>query len=709
VTKKRRRAPAVAIAAPRQVAPPPVAVDEPRATPVHLLLTLLVIELAVALAYANALDGGFVLDARALIPLNPTVHDATWRNVAALFTQDYWNPFGAGGLYRPATTLSFLLNYAVLGNGERVTGYHLTNLALHLGCVALLYALALRLTRRPWAAALAAALFGLHPIATEAVTYIPGRADLLMAAGMLAALCVHAGNAGGPAALGTFVLAAAIATFAKETGLVLVAVMLAHDVLLGVKRGARARYAAIAVVLLLYAFGRWAAATSDAPVTDTPPLDNPLIAVGALRARLTALALTVKSLGLLLWPHQLSADYSCCAITPLTWPPTLRDIGTLVLAIGAAAGVALWSIRQRRSHPERTFFVLLAGLAALPASNLIVIIGTPLAERTLYLPSAGVAALLASVLDDVRRRVPRAGAIALHVVLAIVLLVFALRTRLRNEDWRSDTTLWTSAVTVVPDSAKANAALAAALFVDGGARPDIDRIVALGERAIAIQPDYQNALVALGGHFLVKGDRLAAAGQTAAASAVYARAVGVLEKARTLDDAALARAREQMAGRSAVGPERGDANLYNNLSLAYARTGRPLDALAAYQRSRDLDPLNASRQGDVGAMLGQLQRWDDAAVSFWTAILLAPDDATYKRQLVEVYRRLPTDGPRPLVEAGSQVQIVIDHPAVRRQRCRAMANLIANLAAAGRAADADVLRAQRDGECDAVDDANGRG
>lgn len=686
---------------PERVTPAPVT-QEPQSTGRrYLLVTLIATQIAVVLSYANALDGGFLLDARALIPLNPTVHVASWRNVAALFSQDYWNPFGAGGLYRPATTTSFLLDYAVLGYGERPFGYHLTNLVLHLACVALLCALVLRVSRRPWSAAVAAALFALHPIATEAVTYIAGRADLLVAAGTLGALLLHADRHGSLFTLPAFALAAALATFAKESGLVLVGVMLAHDVLFGARRGARWRYAAIAAVLVLYALARQAAATADVPPTDTPALDNPLVAVGAVRARLTALALTLKSLGLLLWPRHLSADYSCCAITAIGWPPSMAESAQILLAAGLACAIAVWSARQRRTHPERTFFVALALLPALPASNLLVVIGTPLAERTLYLPAAGLAALVACLLDDVRHRAGR-GTIALHVALAAVLATLAVRTHVRNEDWRTETSLWSSAVAVVPDSAKANAALAAALFVEGGPRADLDRIVALGERAVALQPDYQNALVALGGHAVVQGDRLATSGRTAAARTLYDRAVEVLERARGLDDAALERRRERLAGRATTGPEPGDANLYNNLSLAYLRVGRPLDALAAYRRSRDLDPLNPSRQADVGAISAQVGRWDDAAVALWTALLLAPDDDTVKRQLVEVYRRLPTDGARPLVASGGNVQIVVDQPDVRRHRCRAVADLLEHLRAAGRTADADALRARHLEECGAA-------
>jgi len=93
---------------------------------------------AVALAYAGSLDGGFLLDARALVLENPRVHAATLENVRFLLTHDYWQPHSTDGLYRPLTTLSFLANWALLGNADRPFGSHLVNLLLHLACTVLL-------------------------------------------------------------------------------------------------------------------------------------------------------------------------------------------------------------------------------------------------------------------------------------------------------------------------------------------------------------------------------------------------------------------------------------------------------------------------------------------------------------------------------------------------------------------------------------------
>ena len=147
-------------------------------------------------AYASALGTGFVFDAGALIVENPAVHQATGADVAFLLTHDYWQPMAVDGLYRPLTTLSYLVDYVVLGHGTRPFGYHAENVLMHLLCVALVYALVWHLARRTWPAAVAAALFGRHPVPTEAVTNVVGRADLLATAGVLAGVLCWAHGPG---------------------------------------------------------------------------------------------------------------------------------------------------------------------------------------------------------------------------------------------------------------------------------------------------------------------------------------------------------------------------------------------------------------------------------------------------------------------------------------------------------------------------------
>ena len=146
---------------------------------------------ATLLVYANTFGLGFALDAVALIRRDPRVHAATLQNLGLIFRNDYWWPSSVDTLYRPVTTLSFLFNYAILGNADGPTGYHVLNVLLHAINSMLVFALALRLFRDRTPAFLAACLWMAHPITTEAVANIAGRADLLAALWVLTALDVY--------------------------------------------------------------------------------------------------------------------------------------------------------------------------------------------------------------------------------------------------------------------------------------------------------------------------------------------------------------------------------------------------------------------------------------------------------------------------------------------------------------------------------------
>jgi tetratricopeptide (TPR) repeat protein len=101
------------------------------------------------LAFANSFSAGFVLDNKGLLLQDPRIRELTAENIRLIFQHTYWWPTGEAGLYRPFTTLSFLFNYAVLGNAQEPAGYHGVNFFLHLGNVFLVYALARRLLRPP--------------------------------------------------------------------------------------------------------------------------------------------------------------------------------------------------------------------------------------------------------------------------------------------------------------------------------------------------------------------------------------------------------------------------------------------------------------------------------------------------------------------------------------------------------------------------------
>ena len=99
------------------------------------------------LVYANSFQGGIIFDAASRILRDPRVQAATPANVDSILKSDYWYPAAGSGLYRPLTTLSFLFNYAILGNGASPFGYHFVNWLLHALNACLLYFLALRILK----------------------------------------------------------------------------------------------------------------------------------------------------------------------------------------------------------------------------------------------------------------------------------------------------------------------------------------------------------------------------------------------------------------------------------------------------------------------------------------------------------------------------------------------------------------------------------
>lgn len=167
----------MAAASRRQKQQPPELRSRRRAGQAALLLAL------VLLTYSNSLSGGFEGDSGPLVTQDPRVQQASRANLGLVFSQQYWYPTADSGLYRPLVTLSWMFNYVVLGNQDRAGGYHAINLALHAANVLLAWLLVLEIWKIRSAAFFTAAIFALHPVNSEAVTNVAGRADLMAALG----------------------------------------------------------------------------------------------------------------------------------------------------------------------------------------------------------------------------------------------------------------------------------------------------------------------------------------------------------------------------------------------------------------------------------------------------------------------------------------------------------------------------------------------
>jgi hypothetical protein len=457
----------------------------PRARRLALVALLL---LAIA-AYANAFAGVFLFDDRAVI-----LADARLGSPAAFFAS-------AARAIRPFTKLTFLVDRQLYGN--QPAGYHVLNLLLHLGSGGLAFAVVRRLGASRGVAFWTAALFLLHPLATEAVTYVSGRPTVLMTCCYLAAFLLFLrASAPGPSGWKWTVTACsasaclALALMAKETAVVFPALLALHRLVVRRSDGdnGRADQACRSRTVTLHlALGGTVAA---------------FLAIAALNARyaylfryglglrgfgenaVTQVTAVAYSLSLFVWPARLNFDHDIPIATSLAAPGPMASLLVLALLLASA-------ILAARRLPLFTFGVLWFFVHLLPTNSVFPRYDV-LSERNLYLPSLGIylaAVTAASALArrvamwregrdaGARRREPWTTGMA-YALAALLLLTLARATVARNRVYADPVRFWSDAVRKSPAKARPHTNLGHAWFEAG----QIDRALDEFRTALALDP-----------------------------------------------------------------------------------------------------------------------------------------------------------------------------------------------------------------------------
>ena len=636
-------------------------------------LLILALWAFVLLAYSNSFRAGLALDNGPVVLQDSRITAATPGNLHLILAEEYWYYRMSTGLYRPLTTFSYLLNYTVFGNGPHPAGYHWVNFALHAVNIALVYLLGLLLFQesklKERVAFALAAVWSLHPVLTESVTNIVGRADLLAAFGVLAGLLCHVHSAGASgwrklAWLSGLALAATIGLFSKESAVVLLAAMVIYDLAFHQTWRTRAAgYLALAVPFLVFFYVR-GQVLARLPAGVVPFGDNPLMGAGFWTARLTAIKVIGKYLWLLLWPSRLSCDYSYNQIPLFTW----GDWKALV-AVAACAALAAVAIACYRRGKPVFFFIAFFFVTLAPTSNLAILIGTIMAERFLYLPSIGFAGCLVVTVYAVCRRFPGVAPAS----LALVAVAFAARTYTRNFDWFDDLSLWTSAAQACPASYKTHTSLATDLIAVKGA--GLDSAVSEAGWSLAILdslPDQRNisAVYANAGLcYRMKGDSLAAP----RSDYWYRKSLDALLRGERIDAVYNQEIRRENAARGKRISRSGWVPLYLELGRTYLRVSEPRQALEALAFGRALrpDPEFFEEMSAAWRALGDPQQ---AAIALIEGLALDSTNTRFASELVDLYQQTE---PRScaLRNAGGSVSLNLDCPLVHSQLCTASRNV----------------------------------
>ena len=639
-------------------------------------------------AYANSFGLGFVLDAHRLILEDPRVHAVTAANLRAILGTHYWYPHAQDRLYRPLATLSFLFNYSILGNAGRPTGYHLLNFLLHAVNVLLLFELARRLFLRIGVlpAFFAAALWAVHPVGTESISNLAGRADLLSTLGVLSALVLYtSARPLTPPRLAALFACSLAGFLSKESAAVLPALMLLCDLtsfrpksnaeLRCPGRGSTSKdrlraYAAVLSALALVLLARGAVFRATA-IPEMPFVDNPLRGAGFFTARLTAVKIIGMDLLLLLWPANLAFDHSYNQI-----PSAHYTDPAVWLTLVIVAEILVITILRRRRDPLLFFAAGWIGIALLPTSNLVQLIGSIMAVRFLYLPAIGFALAVSALAF----RLPaRSGAI----LMTLTVLLCAARTFARNPAWQSDLTLASTDVHSVPNSFRVHGVLASALFA---ADPVANLEAALREAETSwsieenLPPASRDDRAAsdLATYCRVKGDRLGGSA-TPAGRAWYERALELYQRAAETGEARMANFDQLQLAHGLPLPVRsGYGELYLALGETAADLGQSSAALAAFRNARIQAPNDPKAYDLPLAIYSAAQNWDALAVALEEKALVFGTPPPTLQALAAVYARIPGAA---CAFSGQASARRLDYacPAVKTTFCRAAVNLTALL------------------------------
>lgn len=622
-----------------------------------------VLLLLVGAAYGNSIQNGFVYDDVALIQKNTAI-----RSVEAfpnLFLQDYWASLSEGGekgkvltgrLYRPFTLLTYGINYS--WGGLDPVGYHLANLLLHFVVCWLVFLLGTQLLKLSFEAALiAGGLFAVHPLLTESVAGVVGRAEILMALGTLAALgCAAKGRTW------TALLAFCMGLFAKEQAVMFPAVLLLYDLYFPLElrtqeasfleRIAR-RYGPYVVVLLAYLAMRVAVIGASKPPVNF--IVNPLIVEPWFTQLLTLLKVWGMYLWLFIWPASLSADYSYHSI-PVT--RTLLDpwVWLSLLAWGSL-GITAVAGKARLVGPRLAFCAGFVLLTFLPTSNIFVFVPL-MAERFFYLPTAGICWLVAVTWDDAmvgarasaRSESPgsqgfcKARGFALSRILGIAVLfsvgsALLFQTNKRIRDWRDDETLFLSVLEVFPQNAKAYANLGHAWTQGGRLKAALDAY----QTALRIYPEYTSRDVAFATNY---GTLLLRLGNTERALEVFQQAQAMWPRwSRTHYNLGLTYARRrnwqkaEQSLRQALTFNDQSPDTYNALSRLFIETGRYGEALVMAENALQHDPELIWALFNRAWALEQLGRFREAARGYEEVLRRDPGLSEVRRRLERLRKR----------------------------------------------------------------------
>ncbi|XP_046569570.1 protein O-mannosyl-transferase TMTC4-like [Haliotis rubra] len=688
--------------------------------------SVLVFCLAV-LCFANSYDGEFVFDDLWAITNNKDILPET--PLTAIFSHDFWGQLldeKSHKSYRPITVMTYRWNYAWAG-GLHPRGFHVVNIVLH-GLVSIIFLAVFSVLMSgyqvdqesarpvfasPRAALLCAVLFAVHPIHTESVAGVVGRADLLCALTFLLSFLLYARACSSSSCLVSYrpesflhamsataptschvsyrpesfslmsILATSchvsyrpesfslvsilasmclcvVSTFCKEQGITVIGICSVFDVIVVCRvdpfkwlsyrnhafnkqffkerlspwmRSLMKRH------LILFLTGASLLVTRIWIMGSTTPVfgdgDNPHSLVnGSVLRVINYNYLYAMHVWLLLNPWWLCFDWAMGCIPVIT---SLADPRILaVIALWTAFGVLIFHCCHGDFNTIRRILIMslaMLGVPFLPASNLFFRVGFVIAERILYLSCAGFCMLVVLGARQICFHFHSTYKQRVAVGLTFLVVIFALRSIQRNNDWKTRLSLFTSGDKVCPRNAKIQFGL-------GGYHEEInntDYAITKYRLAIELNPLEAKAMLNLAIILRRQGD-------VSEAKQLLEKSISInSRRADTWMNLAVVQAELNMTDLSeasfleSIRQNDTCSDCFFNLGNLYRDTGRSTEALTAWENATHLWPSYTAAWKNTLLLLADLKKYDKAIEVGKEALKALPKETDLMFNLANTY------------------------------------------------------------------------
>lgn len=436
--------------------------------------------------YSRSLFCGFVRDDIPQIVHNWQVH--SWEYLPRLLGSHLWSQVGRDEtmlFYRPLFSVWMLLMHTF--GGLAPWFWHLSNILLHVAATYLVFRLCQRLTGSDIGAVAAAAIFAVHPIHVDAVTWVSASCEVLFTIFALAAMLALLDSDNNPRPRGwASALWYGAGVFAKETGIAMLAIL-----------------AVIAWVQLKgrVASGKWfwktaypyGAVTAGYLLTRWAVMHRVGVETGEhswAEVIFSSPSILLFYLKKLFLPWNLSG----CYLNPLTASPTIGFWLELTAVLIGLATIAWFAIRHSSLLGLAAALIVIPVLPALAATR-IYPQGDMTHDRYLYLPSVGLSLLVAMLVKQIWS-LPKPAKVAVIAAVIAVLTAFSVETIFQQRHYQDDAAFYSRVIEVSPSAAFARGML-------GNVYLDQDRFdLALEQFHKANQTDPNNQKVTL---FLARG------------------------------------------------------------------------------------------------------------------------------------------------------------------------------------------------------------